>query len=417
MISFARLALAFSVSAAAATTVTVAATQSQAGDPGRLYGRVLTLDGEEYVGFLRWDTNEGHWTDHIDATKRMPRRHMREAERLSGARYEQERDVRVFGIRIGSETNSRWTSSASAVIRFGHIRQIEVLDNSHALLVLKSGEEQELSSSSNDLGSGLTITVEDADQGDVEIEWHDLDIVEFLPAPARNAGFGGRLHGTLTTRGGDEFTGWITWDRDEIYGVDELDGDVGGRRRAVPFSSIATIERASSSRAYVTLRNGQELEMGGTNDVNSGNRGIFISDPGLGRVEVSWDEFREVRFHDPVAQNYEVFDGGRRLEGTVYATNGQEYTGTIRWDNDEEWTWEGLDGGYQGVEYDVEFGLIQSIERVSENTSRVTLRDGRVLSLRGSNDVDEDNKGVFIHSAEGDAVMLMWDEFARVIFR
>ncbi|MCZ6918736.1 MAG: hypothetical protein O7I93_18320 [Gemmatimonadetes bacterium] len=416
MTSYARVALALSIAAATVTT-TVASMQSQAGDPGRLYGRVLTLDGEEYVGFLRWDTNEGHWTDHLDATKRLPRRHMREAERLSGDRYEEERAVRVFGIRIGSETNSRWTSSASSVIRFGHIRQIEVLDDDHALLVLKSGEEQELSSSSNDLGSGLVITVEDADQGDVEISWDDLDIVEFLPAPARDARFGGRLHGTLTTRGGEEFTGWITWDRDEIYGVDELDGDVNGRRRAVPFRNIAAIERASSSRAYVTLHNGQELEMSGTNDVNSGNRGIFISDPGLGRVEVTWDEFREVRFHDPVAQNYGVFDGGRRLEGTVYATDGREYSGTIRWDNDEQWTWEGLDGGYQGLEYDVEFGLILSIERVSENTSRVTLRDERVLLMRDSNDVNEDNKGIFIHSEDGEAVMLLWHEFDRVVFR
>ena len=231
------------VLAATVTTVAVASTQSQAGDPGRLYGRVLTLDGDEYVGFLRWDTNEGHWTDHLDATKRMPRRHMREAERLSGARYEEERDVRVFGIRIGSETNSRWTTSASSVVRFGHIRQIEVLDNSHALLVFKSGEEQELSSSSDDLGSGLTITVEDVDQGEVKIDWHDLDIVEFLPAPAENAHFGGRIHGTLTTRGGEDFTGWITWDRDEVYGADEVDGDVDGRRRAVPFNNITSMRQ------------------------------------------------------------------------------------------------------------------------------------------------------------------------------
>ena len=413
MKSFVRFAVAASV-----MLITAQPVLAQANDPGRLYGRVVTMDGTEFEGFIRWDNNEGHWTDQLDASKRLPRRFMREAERLSGERYERERPVRVLGIRVGSERESRWSNSASATIRFGHIRQIQVLDDTHGLLVLKSGEEQELSRSSSDLGRSLDLVVEEVGGGQAELGWDDIDFIEFMPAPAVESPFGARLYGTLTTRGGDEFSGWITWDRDEIFGVDELDGRASSRRsRSVPFSNITAIERESSSRARVSLADGREITMSGTNDVNRENRGIFISDPGLGRVEVKWDEFRDVQFHEPPANlSYDMFDGGRRLEGTVYGAEGESYTGTIRWDNDEQWTWEGLDGDFQGIEFDVEFGMIRTIERVSYRSSRITLLDGRDFLMRGSNDVNDENKGIFVRTQDGETVMLYWDELDRVEF-
>ena len=413
MTAFVRIGLAIIATAVAAQPAV-----AQGNDPGRLYGRVLTMDGEELTGFIRWDSNEGHWTDHIDATKRLPRRFRREAERLSEGRYARERSIRILGVRFSRDIGARWTSSASSVIRFGHIRRLEVLDDDHALLVLKSGEEQELQGST-DLGRNLTIVVQQPNGAEAEIEWDDLDVVEFLPAPASTESpFGERLYGTLTARGGDEFEGWITWDRDEVFAVDELNGRDGRRRRDVSFGDIASIERGGSSRAYVTLKDGQELEMSGTNDVNSGNRGIFISDRGLGRVEVKWNQFREVRFHEPPNDlSYDVFDGGRRLQGTVYTEDGDGYSGDIRWDNDEEWTWEALDGESRDAEFDVEFGLIRSIAYVSRSSVRVTLLDGREFVMRGSNDVNDQNKGIFIKQADGETVLVDWEEFDRVEFR
>jgi hypothetical protein len=377
------------------------------------------MDGTEFVGFIRWDNNEGHWTDQLDATKRLPRRFMREAERLSGESYEVRRPIRILGVRIGWETDSRWTNSASSAVRFGHIRQIQVLDGSHGLLVLKSGEEQELSSSSSDLGGGLEIVLEEANGNEAELGWDDIDFVEFQPAPRGAVSpFGERLYGTVTTRGGDAFSGWITWDRDEIFGADELNGQEGRRRRNIEFGDIASIEHLSSSRALVTLRDGQEVEMSGTNDVNSQNRGIFISDPELGRVEVKWGELSEARFHEPPANlSYGEFDGGQRLAGTVITEDGRRFTGTIRWDNDEQWTWEALNGDYQGMEFHVELGLVAAIEPASSTSARVTLLDGREFVLRGSNDVNDENKGIFVRLDEGETVMLKWDEFQRVEFQ
>ncbi len=412
MRSIVRLAI-----AACLTAAVVPAAFAQANDQGRLYGRVVAMDGSEYQGFIRWANNEGHWTDQLNATKRLPRRFMREAERLSGEKYERQRAVRVLGIRVGWDTESRWTSSAAAAIRMGHIRQIHVLDNSHGVLVLKSGEEQELSRSSSDLGRGLEVVVRDGDGTTVELQWADIDYVEFMPAPSRESPLGKRLYGTISTRNGTEFSGWITWDQDEIFGPDELNGVDGRRSRFITFENIASIERVSSSRALTTTVDGRQVEMSGNNDVNSGNRGIFVGDPGLGQVEVKWGEFRSVRFHEPPSMSYDEFDGGRRLTGPVFAEDGNSFTGTIRWDNDEQWTWEMLNGDSQNLVFHVEFGLIASIERASDSSARVTLLDGSQLVLRGSNDVNDRNKGIFVRLDDGNTVMLDWDEFDRVEFR
>lgn len=407
-----RLALALLFTA----TITPAAS-AQSDDPGRLYGRVVTMDGSEFVGFIRWDNNEGHWTDQLDVSKRLPRRFMREAQRLSGRSLGERRPV--GGIRVGWEATSQWPSTASAAVRFGHIRQIVVLDDSHGLVVLKSGEEQEFSSSSTDLGQGLQVVVEEANGSEAELSWADIDYVEFRPAPRRTSSpFGERIYGTLTTRAGDEFSGWITWDRDELYARDELDGDEDGVRRSVAFGTIASVEAVSSSRALVRLRDGRVMELTGTNDVNSENRGIFISDPALGRVEAKWSQLANIRFHEPPSDlEYEAFDGGRRLRGTVVAEDGRRITGTVRWDNDEEWTWEMLNGNYREMEVLVEFGTIASIERVSSESARVTLLDGREFVLRGSNDVNNENKGIFVHGDEGNAVMVRWGDFRRIDFQ
>ena len=105
--------------------------------------------------------------------------------------------------------------------------------------------------------------------------------------------------------------------------------------------------------------------------------------------------------------------------GTVYDEDGDEYTGYILWDNDEEYTWEVLDGDYRGVSFDITFANIKSIEKLSRRTSRVTLWDGRQFKLRDSNDVDDDNNGIFVTSTpEGEPeTSLDWDEFERVEFR
>ena len=73
-----------------------------------------------------------------------------------------------------------------------------------------------------------------------------------------------------------------------------------------------------------------------------------------------------------------------------------------------------MNGDYRGAEFYIEFGLVKSIEKKSRRTALVTVKDGRSFRLRGSNDVDEDNKGICVTLSNGDVEVVEWPEFDRV---
>ena len=349
----------------------------------RIYGTVTSRSGRQYTGFIRWDRNEGSWTDFLDANKP----NGQGGENISG-------------------------------IRFGHVSSIEVLNDDSALFTLKSGDEFELNSRASDLGLRLrALIVDESDGSSYEFSWRELDIIEFLPVPSAHKPNEGRLYGTMTTRGGMEFTGFLTWDVDEIYTTDILNGDLDGHAQKIPFGSIESIERFSWRSSLVTLNNGDEFVLDGSNDVDSSIGGISVSDPALGQVKLGWQEFDRVVFHGTNDENEFVdFDGGRRIQGTVVTESGEEITGEIRWDNDEAYTWEMLDGEIRDIEFKIEFGNIDRIER-SRSGATVTLRDGREFNLDDSNDVDDGNRGIIIRD-DGRTYEVEWDDFRelRIIY-
>ncbi len=390
-----------------------------ADNSGRIYGRIYTKDNEEFVGLIRWDKNETNWVDMLDGNKELPDNN-RDVDRKHGSEgRSREHSIEIFGLRVGGSESFSWSDNAQSGIRFGHIKSLEVIDDDRVLLILKSNMEVELTEGSTDMGQDMReLIIEDESKGEIEFVWDDLEKVEFLSAKSNiQSKYGDRLYGTLTTRRGDEYTGFVCWDVDEVLTGDIIDGEERDRSRKIDFGQIASIERYSSSGATVFLKGGGEVILKGTNDVDDSNRGIIISDPGFGQMRVDWDEFERLDFTPAKKQiSYDQFDGGKKIRGTVYTESGKSYSGDIRWDDDEEYTWEILDGDYRGAEFDVEFGLIKSIEKSSTRTSLVTVLDGRSFRLRGSNDVDEENKGIFITRAGGEVEEVGWDEFERVEF-
>ena len=392
----------------------------------RLYGRVVTAAGNVHEGWLRWDPNEGSWTHVLDGSKEMPWQNLRDAERLDpdrAARAARDRSVDLLGLRISwdEDEGPGYPRLATAGVRFGHVRRLVVYSDDRARIELRSGEEMVLHGASTDLGDDLReLVVEDPRGGRVELRWRDLDEVEFMdpprgtPPPAD-----ARLHGTLTTRRGLAFTGFISWDVDEILGSDVLDGDQAGEDRELPFHRIASIEPDGPDGARVVLVDGEELLLRGSNDVDHRNRGIGVADPALGMVTVGWDELESVRFH-PAGEGSggrARFTGGHPLWGQVEAATGEVLVGWLRWDNDEAWSWELLDGEQDGVDFDVELGMVDRIARLGSWGAEVTLLDGRTFELEGSNDVDDGNKGIYVTPDGGETVRVPWSELRRVVFQ
>ena len=428
-------ALSLTLLLAAAEAAAQAATEQRARGAAaeRIYGRVVTAEGGRLEGYLRWDRNETGWGDVLDGQKEIPHEYDLEAERLDEElrrRRQRERSLSLPGLRITWDEDDGDPRTVSSGIRFGHIRSLEVVDERRAVLVLKSGERVGLVGLSTDIGRSFRgLAVEDAERGEIELRWRDLGRVDFMAAPATAPPPAAeRLHGTLRTRGGVELTGWVAWDRDETLTTDILDGDRAGRRMEIAFGSVAAIEPEGRDASRVTLQSGEVLLLTGTNDVDSDNGGVEIMDPGLGRAIVQWRELESMRFHAPPtagrpagstgapAGTRRAFDGGRPLQGVVETRSGRQLSGKVRWDNDEAFTWELLDGRADEVDYDIELGLVRSIERVEGDAARVELVDGRTLLLEGSNDVGNENQGIFVRSAGGETVLVRWRDFARVTF-
>ncbi|MBN1163395.1 MAG: hypothetical protein JXB45_02340 [Candidatus Krumholzibacteriota bacterium] len=387
---------------------------SLADDRGRIYGKITTVDEDVFEGLIRWDKNEGSWVDFLNSTRELPR----ESRRSRRKRYK-ERTRKIFGISIGvTRSYLHEYKTGETGIRFGHIRSLEVLDDYTARLTLKSGETFEVQGGSTDIGKSIReIVVEDRNEGEIEFEWDDIERIDF----EQNRGdlksaFGERLYGTVTTQQNDEYTGWICWDVDELFAEDILDGNEKRRSRKIQFGKIRAIEHDGSSRALVILKNGDEMVLRGTNDVDSSNRGIVINDINVGQITVMWDEFERLELTSPPEpEEYDRFDGGHLLKGTVFTDKGDQYKGIIRWDDDEQYTWEVLDGEYRDVQFDIEFRNISEIKRKG-NGSIVTLWDGTRIKLSDSNDVDDDNRGIFIELSDGREMEVEWDDFDRAEF-
>jgi hypothetical protein len=294
---------------------------------------------------------------------------------------------------------------------------MRTLGDDGAILLLRDGSEVELRSTSSDLGTGLReLVVEVPGERTRELRWRDLERIRFRPVPLDAPDPGSaRLHGTVEDRWGGRWTGDLSWDRDEVLSSDILDGEEEGEEREIPFELVAAVERRLEGGARVTLRNGRELVLTGTNDVDRGHRGVQVSDRELGRVEIPWDAFASVHFHPPGdSPGYDDIRTPGPLRGTVVAEDGSRHRGRIVWDGDERAGWQHLDGEFRGLAFAVEFGGIRSIEKASSRAARVELRDGRILELAESNDVDRTNRGIAVEEEDGSFEVIQWREFRRL---
>ena len=381
-------------------------TASGPAEGGRIHGAVRTKTGEVVRGTIRWN-DARFWDDTLQASEAPP------ADDPDNAKDENEGyRFSLFGWTLfDSAEESRIVHRL--MVPFGHLRSVEPLRGGQTVLELKDGTRIPVETDGSDLGSGITLVVTVAGRGEVELPWWRLARVDFDGGP-RGPAEAERLFGMVKTRTG-ELSGFLKWDRDEATGGEILDGSEDGRERKVKFSEIAAIEPAGSTSARVFLRAGTTMTLGGTNDVNDDNRGTVVQVAGLGRLTVPWDELVRVDFRPPPASpGYDRFDGGKRLEAAVRTVDGRSWRARIRWDQDERFNWETLDGEEDGIEYRIPFLAIRSIAPSEHGGANVVLRDGRKLHLTGSNDVDDGNRGLALEQPDGSVTLLAWEELREV---
>ncbi|WP_424961631.1 hypothetical protein [Ekhidna sp.] len=277
-------------------------------------------------------------------------------------------------------------------------------------------------------------------------------LLAFISVSAQDEGF---IYGKVTTEDGDEYEGPIRWGKEEVYWTDmfnaskrenknldylssrELDeledryydndnlisrfvniswDDNDGRfvhEFSTEFGNIEALRIRSGSRVEVKLKNGEYIEVDGSGYNDIGTK-ITVLDRELGKIRLSWSNLEEIEFLPTPSNLDEKF--GEPLYGTVICDLG-EFTGFVQWDHDERVGTDILDGEEDGDDYEIAFDKIESIERDGYSSSIVRLKSGRTLDLRGTNDVDDDNKGIIVTLKGLGRVDIDWDEFDRVEFR
>jgi hypothetical protein len=379
---------------------------------GFLYGTITTESGQVHEGRLRWGTEESFWGDLFNSSKaELARR-----DEVPGDQRERRHTLNLFGFEI--DLTHHGDSGRQFIVPFGDIDRIEVTGRDDAVVVLKSGRRVEVEGGSNDLGGDTKIAVWDASLGQVELEWRKIDRIQFRPAPRDLPVADHRLYGVVRTEGGGDFRGWIQWDQDECLSTDELDGETEDGDLEIPMGNIRTIEPRGRRSSRVVLRDGRELELRGTNDVDSDNRGIFVEDERFARVLVSWDAFERAEFSDPPGSGpaYGTFTAGKPLRGTVTTRAGRKLTGRLVYDLDEEGTAELLGGERRGIEYYIPFAMIASVTPTGSDRSRIELVNGEKLELEGGADIGKGNAGILVLAKGKRPAYVPWEEVERIVF-
>lgn len=279
--------------------------------------------------------------------------------------------------------------------------------------------------------------------------WLPLALAAALATPGLAAAAGGTqgfIYGRVTAQSGTVYEGRLRWNGDEeaFWGdffnaskakrpyEDEVPGRVlreerepirifgirigsrswssSGRTLVARFGDIRRIEIHRGDEATLVMKSGMEVEIGGgSNDVDGK---IYVWDKELGEVKLDWDRLQTIEFL-PAPANLQVTD--HRLHGKVKTEIG-DFEGYVQWDQEECLSSDKLDGDGPDGDMSIDMGNIRSIERRSRRASQVTLWGGRDFELDGTNDVNDENRGIYVEDARYGRVLIPWSAFERVDF-
>lgn len=380
--------------------------------PSFIYGRIITAEGATYEGRLRWGGGEeAFWGDYFNGVKKENpwAVHVPPSQRPA-----EHHPFEIFGLEIFSRRQPL-DLSRPFMARFGDLARIEASIRD-VFVTLKSGTTFKLDRfSASDFDDGVRVW--DTARGATGPVGLAIRTIELLPAPSGGP-IPDRLHGIVRTQRGEEFTGFVQWDRTACLGGDKIAGEVNGEKRAIRFDAIRSIERASRDSVRVMLRDGGEAVLSGT-----GNRGVHVDDSRYGRVLVSRDAFASLQFSaGGSGPAYGDFPPGGPLMGSVTAGDGRHFVGRLVYDLDESEVTETLDAPSAGVDYTIPFSLISSIllpvpEARGARSARVMLHSGESLELECTGDLSDRNGGMLIFiEGRSRPEYIPWNEVGQIKF-
>jgi hypothetical protein len=270
-----------------------------------------------------------------------------------------------------------------------------------------------------------------------------------LPALADDGPAAGALWGTVTTRGGDEVAGFLRFDGgdlwwDDLFAADRSESEWADRvdleeisreRRNAYFASHGLFERlayALHDRGQVDLARRLVCHYGRLASITLGEDGaevattdgrrhavrlhrgdlrgdLLVATAGGDSTELDFDRVTGIVF---AAAPEGALPPWRRLRGRMTTARGP-MQGSIQWDMSENCDLDILDGKDDDGDHDVPMGEIAALVGEGDATA-VLLRDGNRLRLSGTNDVNDDNRGIVVMDDDGMRTVVPWKHFVRL---
>jgi len=386
-----------------------------------IYGKVTTFLGDTYEGQIRWGNEEAFWTDRFNANKEYNHnidflsdkeiiQLKKEKKRLN------QQEWRTLDDSYIQNDKSEYAFLHQFSCQFGEIKSIKMTRWQKVELQLRDGSKVTVSGKgTNDINTPISIY--DKKLGLIEIEWMEIDQVEFLKEPLQfKSAIGDPLYGTVYTTDG-AYTGKIEWNNFVKVTSDKLEGEQKTGNFKASFSKIRMIQphRAGS---LVTMENGERVYVFGTNGVNSKNRGIIVTNDEIGNINVDWSNFERVEFR-PKRKNgkgYSQFKNPKEITGTVKTKEGKSLKGKIVFDLDEQYDYEVLNGGSGKMFYEIPFRNIKRISPHSNSNCTVELKSNKQIQLRDSQDVSFKNEGLLVFQNSTNPIYVSWREVEEVVF-
>ncbi len=226
-----------------------------------LHGKVETFRKGNYEGYIQWDHDERVSTDVLNGTH--------DRNKLD--------------------------------IEFGNIKELESKNNG-TITVTKSGRRFFLTGSNDVNRENRGIIVTNEQVGKINIPWKEFKKVTFNNHTRSGAGYdqytsSKALRGSVKDIQGNEIQGSIIFDLDENWDFEFLDGKDDDISYFIPFRNIKQITPKNYNYSIVKLKNGNELLLGDTRDVNEENDGLLVFKRGeVEPVYIKWNAVDQIIF-------------------------------------------------------------------------------------------------------------------------
>lgn len=384
---------------------------------GFLYGTVTLKNNQSYTGQMRWDSEAGAWDDLFEAYKNDPQ--IQEQIDIQGYEKNDNDSEEVFEfsfMKLWEDKDSK--SSFAFKCQFGHIDKLsDFKDNKYVTAFFKNGHKLKLRKRGNDIGDD--ITMHHSSLGRLEFDWKNIKEIDFKTAPQKLKNINGsKIYGKALTVDGT-LEGYIVWDFDEeAFEKDMISGDHQKVEFDIEFGNIKSL-RPERDGSIVILKNGTELFISGSSDVNKDNDGLFIKTENTGMIHLSWPNLIRIDFMKPAFKSPEHMDYGspKPLYGMVETIEGQSFQGRLVYDLDETWDIEILDGKSKGTKYYIPFYLVKSINPQNYNYSLVELTNGSTIMLGDEGDINHRNNGILVWLTASKTKYIPWKQIKSVTFK